>query len=98
MTHFQQVIDLANRHKLPAIFDARVFADAGALLSYGPNLDTIFRRMGALTGEVLKGAKVRDVSIEQPATFDLVVNLRTAKSFGQALPNSLLVSANDVIE
>lgn len=98
VTHQREVIALAARHRLPTIFDAREFADAGALLSYGPNIDDIFRRMALHVDKLLRGATAAELPIEQPTTIELLVNLRTAKALGLSIPVTLLASADEVIE
>jgi putative ABC transport system substrate-binding protein len=98
VTYDRRVIDLANRYLMPSIFDARDFADAGAFMSYGPNLDRIFRRLAGYVEHIFKGTKLGELPIEQPTAFELVVNLKAAKTLGIAVPDSALVSANQVIE
>jgi putative ABC transport system substrate-binding protein len=83
---------------MPGIFDARDFVDVGAFMSYGPNLEAIFRRLAGYTDRILKGAKPGDLPIEQPTLFELVVNLKAAKAMGLVVPDSVLVSASEVIE
>ena len=98
VTHARQVGALASRYRMPGIFDAREFVEAGALMSYGPNLDQIFPRMAAYADRILKGEKPGDIPIEQPTTFELVLNQRTARAIGIALAPPLLASADEVIE
>jgi putative ABC transport system substrate-binding protein len=95
---FREIIDLAAEHRLPAIYQWREHVDAGGLLSYGPGLTAMFRQAGTIAVKVLKGAKPIDLPIEQPTKFELAVNARTAKALGIAMPPSLLVSADEVIE
>jgi ABC-type uncharacterized transport system substrate-binding protein len=83
---------------MPGIFDARDFVDADGFMSYGPNLEQIFRRLASFADQVLKGTAPGDLPIEQPTTFELAINLRTAKAMGISVPSSVLVSANEVIE
>ncbi len=98
VTHARRVIEFAERYRMPAVFDAREYADAGALMSYGPNLDEIFRRMAAYVDKVLKGADPGELPIEQPTKVELVVNLKAAQSLGLAVPTALLTQADEVIE
>jgi putative ABC transport system substrate-binding protein len=98
VTHDRRVIELANRYRMPGIFDAREFVDAGAFMSYGPNLEAIFRRLAAYVDRIIKGAKAGDLPIEQPTIFELVINFKTAKALGINVPDAVLVSANEVIE
>jgi putative ABC transport system substrate-binding protein len=98
VTHAKRVIELSMQHRMPGVFDAREFAEAGGLLSYGPNLDALFRRAAAYVDKILKGDVPGDLPIEQPAAIELVVNLKTAKAMGLAVPPVFLSSADDVIE
>lgn len=98
VTHHRRVIELSHRYRMPGIFDAREFADAGALLSYGPNLDDLFGRAAPYVDKILRGIPPGSLPIEQPTRFELVVNLRTARSLGIEVPPALLVSADEVIE
>jgi putative ABC transport system substrate-binding protein len=94
----QQIVDFATRHRLPMISELRQFAEAGALMSYGASLADLFRRAAVHVDKILKGAKAGDLPIEQPTKFELVMNLRTAKSLGLTIPASLLQRADQVIE
>ena len=98
VTYAKRVIELSMQHRMPGVFDAREFAEAGGLLSYGPNLDALFRRAAAYVDKILKGDSPGDLPIEQPAAIELVVNLKTAKAMGLAVPPAFLSSADDVIE
>jgi putative ABC transport system substrate-binding protein len=94
----QQIADLAVQHRLPGIHLLRDYAEAGLLLTYGPNLQAHYRHAATYIDKILKGAKPADLPVEQPTKFDLVVNLRTAKALGLTIPPSILVRADQVIE
>jgi putative tryptophan/tyrosine transport system substrate-binding protein len=93
-----RIIELAAANHLPAISAFRGVAASGGLMSYGPNLDELGRRADAYVDKILKGAKPADLPVEQPITFELVVNLKTAKSLGLTIPQSILLRADEVIE
>ena len=81
-----------------AIYNGRIFVAAGGLMSYGPNTSDLFRRAGDLVDKILRGAKPADIPVEQPARFELVINLTTAKALGLTIPESFVLRADAVIE
>ena len=92
-----QINTLALGARLPTIYGFREFAEAGGLMSYGPNFPDLFRRAGELVDKILRGTKPADLPVEQPTKFDLVINLNTAKALGLTY-HQLLARANQVIE
>jgi len=93
-----RLVELALKHRLPMMCEAREHAEAGCLMSYAANLSDLFRRTAGVVGKILLGAKPADLPIEQPTTFELVINLKTAKALGVTVPPSLLLQADKVIE
>jgi putative ABC transport system substrate-binding protein len=94
--HRNRILELAAKGRLP-VFGDRAFADAGALMSYGPNFGDLYHRAAGYVDKILKGAKPADLPIEQPTKFEFVVNLKTAKALGLTIPESILLRADEVI-
>jgi len=97
IAHRKRIIALATDHRLPVISAWRIFAEDGALLSYGPDLREVARRLAASADKVLKGARPAELPVEQPTKFELVVNLRAAKALGVAIASSVLLRADEAI-
>lgn len=94
----KRIAELAVKHRLPTVVGAREYTEAGGLFSYAVSYPDLFRRAAWYVDKILKGAKPADLPIEQPTTFEMVVNLKTASSLGLVIPQSLLLRADDLIE
>ena len=97
-TNLIRINTLALSARLPTMFGSREHVDAGGMMSYGPNFPAMFRRAADLVDKILRGTKAADIPVEQPTTFDLVINLITAKALGVDIPPTLLARADEVIE
>ena len=97
-THRRQIVDLAARYRLPAIYQHRTYAVDGVLMAYADDEREVPRRLAVYVDKILKGAKPGDLPVEQPTKFELVINLKTAKALGLTIPPSLLARADQVIE
>ncbi len=93
-----RIVEYAAKERLPAMYEISQFADAGGLMSYGPDIDELVRRAATYVDKILKGAKPADLPIEQPTKFEFVINLKCAKVLGVTIPQSVLLQANRVIE
>jgi putative ABC transport system substrate-binding protein len=96
--HRAEIARLANGHRLPTMYGLRDYAQAGGLITYGPNLAHMYRRAAAYVDKILKGARPSDLPVEQPTRFELVINLKTAKATGIDIPATVLARADEVIE
>jgi putative ABC transport system substrate-binding protein len=94
----REIVDFAARNKLPAVYDAREFVDAGGLMAYGISYPQLYRRAATFVDKIFKGAKPADLPVEQPTQLALVINLKTAKALGLTVPQSILLRADEVIE
>ena len=93
-----RLVELALKYHLPSVYGVRAYVEEGGLMSYGPNISDLFRRAAFYVDRMLKGAKPRDLPVEQPSKFELVINLKTAKALGLTIPQSLMLRADEVIQ
>jgi putative ABC transport system substrate-binding protein len=98
VVHRELIISLAARHRLPAVYNTRVYAVSGGLISYGPDFVDQFRLAAGYVDRILKGEKPSDLPVQAPTRYELVINLKTAKTLGLDVPVSLLARADEVIE
>jgi putative tryptophan/tyrosine transport system substrate-binding protein len=94
----RRLVDLAAKNRLPAVYPRREFVDSGGLMAYGPNGADMYRRAATYVDKILKGAKPGDLPVEQPTKFELVINLKTAKTLGLTIPQSMLQRADELIQ
>jgi putative tryptophan/tyrosine transport system substrate-binding protein len=96
--HRQRIVDFAAQRRLPAIYESREFVDAGGLVSYGPSLVVLERRAADCVDMIFKGKNPADLPIEQPTRFELVIDMKTAKTLGLTIPQSVTMRADEMIE
>ena len=93
----KQLVDLATKHRLPAIYEGAIYVEEGGLMSYSPDIAERFQRTAVMVDKILKGAKPADLPVEQPTKFEFVINLKTAKALNLTIPQSVLFRADKVI-
>ena len=96
--HWRQIVDLAFKSRLPTVSGPREFVEAGGLIAYGPHYPVLFRRAATYVDRILKGANPGELPVQQPTRFELAINLKTARTLGLTIPQSLLLRADQVIE
>jgi putative ABC transport system substrate-binding protein len=94
----QRIVKLAANNRLPGMYQAREFVDAGGLMSYGTNLDDLFQRTATYVDKILKGAKPAELPVERPTKFELVINVKTARAMGLTINRDILLVADELIE
>lgn len=94
----QRIAELTTKHQLPAVYSLKEYVDAGGLMSYGVNVDDLFRRAAVYADKILKGAKPADLPVEPPTKFELIINLKAAKQIGLTIPPNVLTRADKVIQ
>ncbi len=92
------LLEFMTKHRLPTMYESRAHAEAGGLMAYGPDILVLYRRAATYVDKILKGAKPADLPIEQPTKFELVINMRTAKALGLAIPPAVLARADEIIQ
>jgi putative ABC transport system substrate-binding protein len=98
LLHPKRVVDLAAKHRLPAMYGVREFVDAGGLMFYGPSMKDGFRRAATYVDKILKGAKPGELPVEQPTKFELIINDKTAKTLGLTIPQSLASRVDEIVQ
>ncbi|HEX2228697.1 MAG TPA: ABC transporter substrate binding protein, partial [Candidatus Binatia bacterium] len=96
--HRTLIVQLAAKHRLPAMYGSKEFVEAGGLMSYGPNFSEVFRRAAVYVDRILRGTKPADLPVEQPTIFELVINLKTANQIGLKISPEVLMRADKVIK
>ena len=96
--HREFIVALAARHRLPAVYPFRFFITSGGLISYGPDTTDQFRRAAGYVARILKGEKPSDLPVQQATKYETVLNLKTAKALGLTIPETLLATADEVIQ
>jgi len=93
-----RIVAFASRARLPAMYESRDWTEAGGLMAYGPNFQDIYRRGAAYVDKILKGARPADLPVEQPTTFDFVINFKTVQALGLTIPQSVLQQATEIVQ